>query len=248
MNKTIIAGNWKMNKTLDEALQFIEQLKETDTSSYSGQKMIFAPSLFLAELVKATENTDIIIGSQNIHEKESGAYTGEISADMLLSIGVKTTLIGHSERREYYNETDAIVNSKMKLALSKDIRPILCVGEVLAERENDLTNDVLERQIKKAFDGLTEEQIKSVVIAYEPVWAIGTGVTASSKQANDACNFIRSVVAKLYSESLASNMVIQYGGSVKPDNVEELLGKSDIDGALVGGASLEVASYVSLLK
>ncbi len=248
MRNTIIAGNWKMNKTLDEALAFVNELKDTDTSSYGGQKMIFAPSLFLSELVKATEGTDIIVGSQNMHEKENGAFTGEISADMLLSIGVTTTLIGHSERREYYNETDAVVNAKMKLAIAKNIRPILCIGEILSERENDLTNSVLEAQVKKAFDGLTEEEIKDVVIAYEPVWAIGTGLTATSKQANEACNFVRSVVASLYSEETANNMVIQYGGSVNPANVEELLSKSDIDGALVGGASLEVASYVSLLK
>lgn len=248
MRNTIIAGNWKMNKTLDEALAFVNELKATDTSSFGGQKMIFAPSLFLSELVKATEGTDIIVGSQNMHEQESGAYTGEISADMLLSIGVKTTLIGHSERREYYNETDAVVNAKMKLAIAKNIQPILCIGEILSERENDLTNSVLDRQVKKAFEGISEEEVKDVVIAYEPVWAIGTGLTASSKQANEACNFVRSVVASLYSEETANNMVIQYGGSVNPGNVEELLGKSDIDGALVGGASLEVASYVSLLK
>ncbi len=248
MRNTIIAGNWKMNKTLDEALAFVNELKDTDTSSFAGQKMIFAPSLFLSELVKATEGTDIIVGSQNMHEQESGAYTGEISADMLLSIGVKTTLIGHSERREYYNETDAVVNAKMKLAIAKNIQPILCIGEILSERENDLTNSVLERQVKKAFEDLSEEEIKDVVIAYEPVWAIGTGLTATSKQANEACNFVRSVVASLYSEETANNMVIQYGGSVNPANVEELLSKSDIDGALVGGASLEVASYVALLK
>ncbi len=248
MRNTIIAGNWKMNKTLDEALAFVEELKNTDTSASSAQKMIFAPSLFLSELVKATEGTDIVVGSQNLHEQESGAYTGEISADMLLSIGVTTTLIGHSERREYYNETDAVVNAKMKLAIAKNIKPILCIGEILSERENDLTNSVLERQVKKAFEGLTEEEIKDVVIAYEPVWAIGTGLTATSKQANEACNFVRSIVASLYSEETANNMVIQYGGSVNPGNVEELLGKSDIDGALVGGASLEVASYVALLK
>lgn len=248
MRNTIIAGNWKMNKTLDEALAFVNELKTIDTTGFTGQKMIFAPSLFLTELVKATAGTDIIIGSQNMHEQESGAYTGEISADMLLSIGVNTTLIGHSERREYYNETDAIVNRKMKLAIAKNIKPILCIGEILSERENDLTNSVLERQVKKAFDGLTEEAAKNVVIAYEPVWAIGTGLTATSKQANEACNFVRSIVASLYSPETANNMVIQYGGSVKPDNIEELLGKSDIDGALVGGASLDVASYVALLK
>lgn len=248
MRNTIIAGNWKMNKTLDEALAFVEELKNTDTSSFGGTKMIFAPSVFLSELVKATEGTDIIIGSQNIHEKEDGAYTGEIAADMLLSIGVKTTLIGHSERREYYNETDAVVNAKMKVAIAKNIRPILCIGEILSERENDLTNSVLERQVKKAFEGLSEDEVKDVVIAYEPVWAIGTGLTATSKQANEACNFVRSIVKSLYSDTLANNMVIQYGGSVKPDNVEELLSKSDIDGALVGGASLDVASYVALLK
>ncbi len=248
MRTTIIAGNWKMNKTLEEALAFVEELKNTDTSSFKGEKMIFAPSLFLTELVKATKGTDIVVGCQNMHEKESGAYTGEISADMLKSIGVTTTLIGHSERREYYNETDSVVNAKMKLAIAKNIRPILCIGEILSERESDLTNSVLEAQVKKAFEGLTEEQIKDVVIAYEPVWAIGTGLTATSKQANDACNFVRSIVASLYSTETAEKMVIQYGGSVKPDNVVELLGKSDIDGALVGGASLQADSFVSLLK
>ncbi|WOO87381.1 triose-phosphate isomerase [Mollicutes bacterium LVI A0039] len=248
MRNTIIAGNWKMNKTLDEALAFVEELKSIDTSSYTGQKMIFAPSVYLAAMVEATKGTDIVVGCQNMHEKESGAYTGEVSADMLLSIGVTTTLIGHSERREYYNETDGVVNAKMKLAIAKNIRPILCIGEILTERENDLTNSVLERQVKKAFEGLSEAEVKDVVIAYEPVWAIGTGLTATSKQANEACNFVRSIVKSLYSDEIANNMVIQYGGSVKPDNIVELLSKSDIDGALVGGASLDVASYVALLK
>ncbi len=248
MRDTIIAGNWKMNKTLDEAIAFVEALKTIDTSGYTGQKMIFAPTPFLIPLTLAAKGSDIVIGSQNMHEQESGAYTGETSADMLLSIGVKNTLIGHSERREYYNETDSIVNTKMKLAISKGIDPILCIGEILSERESDLTNSVLERQVKKAFAGISSDDAKKVVIAYEPVWAIGTGLTATSTQANDACKFVRELVASLYNSEIADNMVIQYGGSVKPDNVEELLGKSDIDGALVGGASLEVQSYVSLLK
>lgn len=248
MRDKVIAGNWKMNKTYDEAIEFIEKLKSTDTSKFNCKKVIFVPNVFLKELAQMTEGTDIVIGSQNMHEKESGAYTGEISADMLLSIGVKATLIGHSERREYYNESDAIVNSKMKLAIAKGIQPTLCVGEVLKERENDLTNSVLNRQIKKAFDGIEEKDVSNVIIAYEPVWAIGTGLTATSAQANEACNHIRYIIETLYSKETADNVIIQYGGSVKPSNIVELISKSDIDGALVGGASLDIDSYVSLLR
>ncbi len=248
MRNIVIAGNWKMNKTKEEGLAFVEELKNKDLAGYSASKMIFAPSFMLDALVQATEGTEIIVGAQNMHQNESGAFTGEISADMLKSIGVETILIGHSERRQYFNETDAIVNEKLHLAINKGLKPVVCIGETLEEREGEITNQVLKTQTEGAFVNVDAKDAANTIIAYEPVWAIGTGMTATAEDANAACAYVREVVAGLYSQEVADQVIIQYGGSVNPANVEEILGQSDIDGALVGGASLEVDSYVSLLK
>lgn len=248
MRNIVIAGNWKMNKTKAEGLAFVEELKSKDLTTFGATKMIFAPSIMLDALVQATEGTEIIVGAQNMHQNESGAFTGELSADMLKSIGVETILIGHSERRQYFNETDAIVNEKLHLAIAKGLKSVVCIGETLEEREKNITNEVLETQTKGAFAGVDAKDAANTIIAYEPVWAIGTGMTATAEDANAACKFVREVVAGLYNQEVADQVVIQYGGSVNPKNVEEILGQSDIDGALVGGASLEVDSYVSLLK
>lgn len=248
MREIVIAGNWKMNKTLEDAKGFLNGLSNSELQESKCKKMIFAPSVNLLALLELTKDLDIVVGAQNMHEEESGAYTGEVSADMLLNIGIKDVLIGHSERRQYYNETDEVVNKKMKLAIDKGLNPILCIGEVLSERETNMTNTVLKEQVVAALSGITESDLANIIIAYEPVWAIGTGKTATAEDANIACAFVRSVVAELYSQDTANKIIIQYGGSVKPENVEELLSQSDIDGALVGGASLDVVSFKGLLK
>ncbi len=248
MRNIVIAGNWKMNKTKEEGLAFVEALKAQDLTDTNAKKQIFAPSFMLDALVEATKGTDITIGAQNMHQEESGAFTGEISADMLKSIGVDTILIGHSERRQYFNETDEIVNAKLQLAIKKELNAVVCIGETLEEREEGITNNVLKTQTEKAYANVSAEDAAKTIIAYEPVWAIGTGMTATAEDANKACAYVREVLAGLYSQEIADQVVIQYGGSVKPENVKEILGQSDIDGALVGGASLDVDSYVALLK
>ncbi len=248
MRNIVIAGNWKMNKTKEEGLAFVEALKAKDLANVEAKMQIFAPSIMLDALVEATKGTTITIGAQNMHQEESGAYTGEISADMLKSIGVDTILIGHSERRQYFNETDAVVNTKLHLAINKGLNAVVCIGETLEEREQEITNDVLKVQTEKAFAGVSAADAAKTIIAYEPVWAIGTGMTATAEDANKACAYVREVMANMYSQEVANQVVIQYGGSVKPENVTEILGQSDIDGALVGGASLDVDSYAALLK
>ncbi len=248
MRNIVIAGNWKMNKTKEEGLAFVEALKSKDLASFEAKKQIFAPSFMLDALVEATKGTDITVGAQNMHQEENGAFTGEISADMLKSIGVDTILIGHSERRQYFNETNEIVNAKLQLAIKKDLNAVVCIGETLEEREEGITNNVLKEQTEKAYANVSAEDAAKTIIAYEPVWAIGTGMTATAEDANKACAYVREVMAGLYTQEVADQVVIQYGGSVKPENVAEILGQSDIDGALVGGASLDVDSYVALLK
>ncbi|MFS0559730.1 triose-phosphate isomerase [Terribacillus sp. 179-K 1B1 HS] len=248
MRKNVIAGNWKMNKTISEAKEFIEATKAKIPSSDKVEAIVCSPALYLTELVKQTEGTDLKIAAQTMHYEESGAFTGEISPTALKSIGVEYAVIGHSERREYYNETDESVNKKTHAALQHDITPIVCIGETLEEREADKTNEVVGGQVEKALEGLSAEQVAKVILAYEPVWAIGTGKTATAQQANEVCTFIRNVVSEKVSAEAADAVRIQYGGSVKPANVDELLSESDIDGALVGGASLEADSFLALVE
>ncbi|MBH0163854.1 triose-phosphate isomerase [Fictibacillus sp. 7GRE50] len=248
MRKPIIAGNWKMNKTLTEARSFVEEVKGLVPSAETVDSVICAPALFLDSLADESEGTPLAIGAQNMHFEESGAFTGEISPVMLKDLNVQYVILGHSERRELFSETDELVNQKTHAAFKHGLTPIVCVGETLEQREADKTKDVVKEQTEKGLSGLTDEQMKQTVIAYEPVWAIGTGKTASSEDANEVCAYIRSVVADQFSQDVADAVRIQYGGSVKPDNIKELMDMSDIDGALVGGASLEPKSYLQLLE
>ena len=245
MRKPIIAGNWKMHKTIAEALEFVNEVKDR-VNNDKVEAVICAPFTLLKDLKQATKGTNIKIGAQNMHFEEKGAFTGEISPLMLKELDMDYVVIGHSERRQYFNETDETVNKKVLKALEVGIDPILCVGETLEEREAGNTKDVCKVQVEKALENVSKEDLAKVVIAYEPVWAIGTGKTATSEDANDVIAYIREVVANLYGE-LANEVRIQYGGSVKPSNVAEIMNQSDIDGALVGGASLEANDYVELV-
>ena len=246
MRKPIIAGNWKMHKTIAEALEFVNEVKDR-VNNDKVEAVICAPFTLLKDLKQATKGTNIKIGAQNKHFEEKGAFTGEISPLMLKELDMDYVVIGHSERRQYFNETDETVNKKVLKALEVGIDPILCVGETLEEREAGNTKDVCKVQVEKALENVSKEDLAKVVIAYEPVWAIGTGKTATSEDANDVIAYIREVVANLYGE-LANEVRIQYGGSVKPSNVAEIMNQSDIDGALVGGASLEANDYVELVN
>lgn len=247
MRKKVIAGNWKMNKIAHEAEQFIDELEDIHVKD-QVEAIICAPFPYLVSLIGKTNESNLKIAAQTMHYAENGAYTGEVSPVMLKDIGVTHVIIGHSERREYFNETDESVNKKVQAAFTHGLIPIVCVGETLTQREANETFAHVEGQVKQALAGLTDEQIKHTIIAYEPIWAIGTGKTASSKDANDVCKHIRSVVTTVATKDVAQQLVIQYGGSVNPDNIDELLTQSDIDGALVGGASLEAASFKQLVE
>jgi triosephosphate isomerase len=248
MRKPIIAGNWKMHKTLSEAVSFVEEVKGLIPSAEKVDSVICAPALFLERLVQAVQGTDLKIGAQNMHFAESGAYTGEISPVALKDIGVTYVIIGHSERREMFAETDETVNKKVMAAFTHGLTPIVCCGETLEQRESGQTNEIVGAQVEKALEGLTEEQAKQVVIAYEPIWAIGTGKSSTAEDANAVCGHIRSVIAKKFSQEVADAVRIQYGGSVKPNNIKEFLAQEHIDGALVGGASLEPQSFLQLVE
>ena len=238
MRKKIIAGNWKMNYSVNKADDFVNEIK--DRINTDEVDVVLCPNFVSLERVSdLLEETNIKLGAQNVYFEDKGAYTGETSVDMLDAVNVKYCIVGHSERRQYFNETDEIVNKKALKLLEKDIKPIICVGETLEERDNGKHFEIVENQITNALKDIDKEAIKSkVVIAYEPIWAIGTGVTATAAQANEMCKFIRDVIAKLYTQGVADLVRIQYGGSVKPANAREILEQSDIDGALVGGASL----------
>ena len=240
--KKIIAGNWKMNKTPSQAAELINELiplvKESD-----ADVVICTPAVDLSIATELTKGTNIAVGAQNLHWEESGAYTGEISADMLLDLGVKYVIIGHSERREYFAETDETVNKKVKKALEKGITPILCCGETLEQREMGIMKEFVRMQIKADMLGISAEDAKKVVIAYEPIWAIGTGKTATADQADEVCGIIRDVIAEIYDDATAEVIRIQYGGSMNAGNAVELLSKPNIDGGLIGGASLKAADF-----
>lgn len=248
MRKTVIAGNWKMNKVLSEANSFLDEVKDKVPSNDKVEAIVCAPFLFLPSLVEKAKGTNVKVAAQNMHFEDSGAFTGEVSPVMLKDLGVTHVVIGHSERREYFAETDETVNKKVHAAFKHDLIPIVCVGETLEQREANETKTLVENQVKKALEGLNEEQVTNTIIAYEPIWAIGTGKTASSSDANEVCAHIRNVVKEITSENTAEQVIIQYGGSVKPANVDELLSESDIDGALVGGASLEAGSFLQLVE
>ncbi len=248
MRKPIIAGNWKMNKTLTETKSFVDEVKGLIPDGNRVDSVVCAPALFLDYLTDELEGTALQVGAQNMHFEENGAFTGEISPVALNDLGVGYVILGHSERRELFGETDEIVNQKTHAAFKHNLTPIICVGETLEQRESDVTEDIVKGQVQKAIAGLTNEQVAQSVIAYEPIWAIGTGKTATSDQANDVCAFIRGVLKDETSDETANAVRIQYGGSVKPGNIDELMGKSDIDGALVGGASLDAKSFLQLLE
>src|SRR5690625_288000 len=245
--RPIIAGNWKMYKNRDEALEFIYQVNDKLPSLDNVETAICAPNVYLRDLIKR-QGDNLRIGAQNVHYLDEGAYTGEVAARMLKNIGVTYVVVGHSERRAYYNETDETVNLKTKKSLEEGLVPIVCVGEELEIREKGTTNEVVKDQVVKAYKDINKEDALHTVLAYEPVWAIGTGKTATKEQANDTIKAIRAVFAELYDEDTANKIRILYGGSVNPSNVRDLLSTSDIDGALVGGASLNPDSFLELVK
>ena len=247
MRKPIIAGNWKMFKTRDEALQFILPVANEMPSNELVDSVICAQFTVLRCLTKR-QGDNLRIGAQNMHYLDEGAYTGEVSAPMLKSINVSYVIIGHSERRAMFNETDEAINKKLHKAFEYDITPILCVGESLEQRESGQTETVLENQLVNDLKDLKPSDVETLVIAYEPIWAIGTGKTATSEIANETCGFVRSVVAKLYGDEVAQKVRIQYGGSVKTSNIDELMSMPEIDGALIGGASLKAADFITLVK
>ncbi|WP_062354363.1 triose-phosphate isomerase [Bacillus kwashiorkori] len=248
MRKPIIAGNWKMNKTLSEAVNFVTEVKNNIPSNEEVDSVVCAPALFLSRLVQEVKGTELSIGAQNMHFEENGAFTGENSPVAIKDLGVEYVIIGHSERREMFNETDEMVNKKVHAAFKHGLTPIVCVGETLEQREANQTEKIVEDQVKKALANLTEDQVVKTVIAYEPIWAIGTGKNSTANDANSVCAYIRQVIAGMTSQEVADKVRIQYGGSVKPTNIAEYMAQSDIDGALVGGASLEPQSFLQLLE
>ena len=246
MRTPIIAGNWKMNNTIEEGLKLVRDIKSQNLSK-NVEAVLCVPFTDIKSVKEAIKGTEIKVGAQNMHWEESGAYTGEISPIMLKELEVDYVILGHSERRQYFNETDETVNKKMKSALGHGIKPIICVGETLEQREANKEKEVVKNQIIKGFEDIDKKNIENIVIAYEPIWAIGTGKTASADDANDMIAFIREIIGQLYGD-LKDIIRIQYGGSVKPENVKELMDKSDVDGALVGGASLKADDFVKLIN
>jgi len=246
--KLIIAGNWKMNKTVAEALDLVAGIHRELNKFKEVDIVVCPPFTALCEVSKAILNTNIRLGAQNMSEHNSGAYTGEIAAGMLKEFSVRYVILGHSERRQYQKESDELVAKKALTAHSTSLKPIVCVGETLAEREAGKTEKVLETQVRGSLAGLSAEQMEETVVAYEPVWAIGTGKTASTAQAQEVHIFIRRLLAEIFGETVARRVRIQYGGSVKPSNARELMSQPDVDGALVGGASLEVRSFADIVK
>ena len=248
VRKAIIAGNWKMNKTRPEAKALLEELKPMVADVKDVEIVACVPFTNLETALAATAGTNIKIGAENCHFEKSGAFTGEISADMLAEMGVEYVVLGHSERRQYFAETDETVNKRTKAALAAGLKPIVCVGELLWERECNITEEVIARQIKLDFFGISADDLKKCVIAYEPVWAIGTGKTATADQAEEVCAFIRATLAKLYGADVAETITVQYGGSMNAKNAAELLSKTNVDGGLIGGAALKAEDFLGIGK
>ena len=247
MRKPIIAGNWKMNKTIAEAVEFVNEIKGK-LNDESVDAVICAPFTILKDLKEVTKGTNIKVGAQNMHFADNGAFTGEVSPAMLKELDIDYVVIGHSERREYFNETDETCNKKVLKALEVGIDPILCCGETLEERETDKTKDVVKTQIIAGLANVKAEDLEKVVIAYEPIWAIGTGKTATSEDANNSIKAIRDEICQIYGQNVANGVIIQYGGSVKSSNAKELFEMSDIDGGLVGGASLKSEEFSKIVN
>ncbi|MDP8213238.1 MAG: triose-phosphate isomerase [Candidatus Zapsychrus exili] len=248
MRKPIIAGNWKLNKTADDAMELVTALKRELIDVTEVDIVVCPVSVSLRDVSDIILDTNIGLGAQNIYWEDSGAFTGEISAEIVKKAGAQYVIVGHSERRQYFGETNETVNKKIKAALAHDLTPIVCVGEVLEQREAGQAFDVIEKQCTESLAGLSSEEMSKLILAYEPVWAIGTGKTATPDQAQEVHKFIRDLLAKLYSQEIADGVRLQYGGSVKPENVKELMSQPDIDGALVGGASLKSDLFTGIVK
>ena len=245
--KTIIAGNWKMNKTASDTRAFAEELKGLLPRSKWCDIVVCVPSVDISAAVRAFKDSRVAVGAQNVYFEKSGAYTGEVSAEMLADLGVKYVIIGHSERRALFGETDEIVNKKVHAALDAGLSPIICVGESLTQREMGVTMELIALQLKSALAGVNAEQVRRCVIAYEPIWAIGTGKTATGEQAAEVCTFIRATIRSLYGARIARSVTVQYGGSMKGENAGELLSHEDIDGGLIGGASLKSDQFIAII-
>lgn len=246
--RTVIAGNWKMNFTPAEATAFINEVKPLVAGKDACDIVFCAPYVTIAAAQKAAEGSNIHIGAENVHFADHGAYTGEVSARMLTECGVKYVIIGHSERRQYFGETDATVNQRVKAALAAGMKVILCLGEVKEQRLSGITREVVSMQTKLDLEGVSAEDMKNVIIAYEPVWAIGTGLTATPEQADETCGQIRAALAEIYGEEVAESTTIQYGGSMNEKNAAELLAKENVDGGLIGGASLKAADFTTIIN
>lgn len=246
--KTIIAGNWKMNKTATEAKKFADDFKALLPKTKWCDVVVCVPSVDISAAVRAFKDSRVAVGAQNLFYEDHGAYTGEVSAAMLCDLGVKYVIVGHSERRAMFGETDAIVNKKVHAALNAGLNPIICVGESLDQREMGVTMELIALQVKSALAGVAAENIRRCVIAYEPIWAIGTGKTATSDQAEEVCAQIRKVIGELYGEAVAEATTVQYGGSMNAKNCEELLSKKDVDGGLIGGASLKAPDFAVIVN
>ncbi|HRZ86243.1 MAG TPA: triose-phosphate isomerase [bacterium] len=248
MRRPIIAGNWKLNKTIPEAIDLVARLKRS-LYDVTDTDIVVCPSFTaIAEVAETLSESTIAVGGQDLYWEASGAFTGEVSGAQLKDAGCSYVIIGHSERRQFFGETDATVNKKIKAALAAGLTPIVCVGELLQERESGKTEEVIRVQVQGSLANLTEDEMSGIVIAYEPVWAIGTGKVATPQQAQDVHKFIRGLLEKMFGKAVASQVRIQYGGSVKPSNVKELMAAPDIDGALVGGASLDADQFIQLVK
>ena len=246
--KPFIAGNWKMHKTIPEAVEIVKALKEESPQLTDAELVVIPPYTMLSEVKKVIEGSTVQLGAQNIFWEEKGAFTGEVSPPMLKDAGCQYVTIGHSERRQYFGETNETVNKKIKAALAHELTPIMCIGESLEEREKGNTMDKVETQINSGLEGLGKDEIRRIVIAYEPIWAIGTGVTATPSQAEEVHSFIREKLTEKYGNEIASYAIILYGGSVKPANTYSILKENNINGALVGGASLEADSFIQITK
>ncbi len=247
MRRYVIAGNWKMNKTPAATRAFIGELAPMVAGKDGCDIVLCVPFVDIAVAAEAAKGTNVKIGAQNVHFKESGAYTGEVAADMLLEAGAEYVIVGHSERRQYFGETDETVNLRTKAALAAGLKVILCLGELLEARQAGITEEIVSMQTKLDLAGIPEADLKNIIIAYEPVWAIGTGLTATPEQADEACGIIRDVVAGLYSREAADAMIIQYGGSMNEKNAAELLAKENVDGGLIGGASLVAEKFTAIV-
>lgn len=249
MRKKVIAGNWKMNYNLYQSIAFIKNLKEEILKKERNSEIIICPNFVsLSEAKKIIDNSPIKLGAQNLYFEESGAFTGETSADMIKSVGCEYVIIGHSERRTIFNESDELINKKVKQAFKHKLKPIFCVGETLEQREKNITTEIVSKQLEIGLQDITAEEMLQIIIAYEPVWAIGTGRNATPEQAQEVHSFIRNFLTVGYGFEVAEKTIIQYGGSVKPENAKELLSQPDIDGALVGGACLKVDSFIGIIE